>query len=308
MRIRTPVHTRLVLFPALLLTAFLPAIAAETEYLLREGVAVATGGRMVRTPFHTDPVEARIVAGTWTLPVAGETLVLPGGTNRIWEKVTAKEDGSFEHAALRGGYFEVPYVAEQDGILLLRASGHTMAYVNGEPRAGDVYGNNTVSLPIAVRRGTNDLLFATARGGLRVRLAVPAKPLAMDPRDPTLPDRRGFRFSYRPPAGFKPTDIAELPDGRLLVLNRRFTVVDGFRVVLTLVEPGQIAAGRTVQGRALARFAPPLLSDNFEGIAMVREANGGVGFWIVSDDNQSRLQQSLLLKFRIVGAPGAARR
>jgi hypothetical protein len=126
--------------------------------------------------------------------------------------------------------------------------------------------------------------------------------------DPTLPNRRGFRFSYRPPAGFKPTDIAELPDGRLLVLNRRFTVVDGFRVVLTLVEPGQIAAGRTVQGRALARFAPPLLSDNFEGIAMVREANGGVGFWIVSDDNQSRLQQSLLLKFRIVGAPGAARR
>lgn len=188
MRIRTPVHTRLVLFPALLLTAFLPAIAAETEYLLREGVAVATGGRMVRTPFHTDPVEARIVAGTWTLPVAGETVVLPGGTNRVWEKVMAKEDGSFEHAALRGGYFEVPYVAEQDGILLLRASGHTMAYVNGEPRAGDVYGNNTVSLPIAVRRGTNDLLFATARGGLRVRLAVPAKPLAIDPRDPTLPD------------------------------------------------------------------------------------------------------------------------
>ncbi len=188
MRSHTPIFAGLPPFSALLLAGSLTGMPAETEYLLREGLAVATGGRMVRTPFHTDPVEARIVAGTWTLPVAGETLVLPGGTNRIWEKVMAKEDGSFEHAALRGGYFEVPYVAEQDGILLLRASGHTMAYVNGEPRAGDVYGNNTVSLPIAVRRGTNDLLFATARGGLRVRLAVPAKPLAIDPRDPTLPD------------------------------------------------------------------------------------------------------------------------
>ena len=188
MRIGTPHCFGFIPFPVLLLAGSLAAHSAEVEYLLREGVAVATGGRMVRTPFHTDPVEARIVAGTWTLPVAGETVVLPGGTNRVWEKVTAKEDGSFEHAALRGGYFEVPYVAERDGILLLRASGHTMAYVNGEPRAGDVYGNNTVSLPIAVRRGTNDLLFATARGGLRVRLAVPAKPLAIDPRDPTLPD------------------------------------------------------------------------------------------------------------------------
>jgi len=164
-----------------------PAIA-ETEIILKEGVAVATGGRMVRTPFHTDPIEARIVAGTWTLPAAGETLSLPGGTNRTWEAVSASADGSFNHPALRGGYFEVPYVSDSDRILLLRASGHSMAYVNGEPRAGDVYRNETVSLPIRVRRGTNDLLFATARGGLRVKLAVPSRPIAIDPRDPTLPD------------------------------------------------------------------------------------------------------------------------
>jgi hypothetical protein len=79
-----------------------PAIA-ETEIILKEGVAVATGGRMVRTPFHTDPIEARIVAGTWTLPAAGETLSLPGGTNRTWEAVSASADGSFSHPALRGG-------------------------------------------------------------------------------------------------------------------------------------------------------------------------------------------------------------
>ncbi len=163
-------------------------LLAESDIVLREGVAVATGGRMVRTPFHVDAVEARIVAGDWTLPAAGEMLALPDGDSKPWEKVVAKEDGDFEHAALRGGYFEIPYISDSDRILLLQAAGHSMVYVNGVPRAGDVYQNGSVSLPIAVRRGTNDLLFATARGALRVRLAVPEKPVAIDPRDPTLPD------------------------------------------------------------------------------------------------------------------------
>ncbi len=117
--------------------------------------------------------------------------------------------------------------------------------------------------------------------------------------DPTLPGRRGFRFVYRPPDGYKPTDIAEMPDGRLLVLNRRFTVPAGFRAVLTIVDQRLIAPGKRVVGRELARFAPPVLADNFEGIAITRESNNSTGLWIVSDDNQSSLQQSLLLKFRI---------
>lgn len=117
--------------------------------------------------------------------------------------------------------------------------------------------------------------------------------------DPTQASRRGFRFGYRPPAGYKPTGIAELPDGRLLVLNRRFRVTSGFRVVLTLVDPRAIAPGKIATGQVMARFAPPALSDNYEGIAVVRESTGHIAVWIVSDDNQSSLQQNLLLKFRL---------
>lgn len=126
--------------------------------------------------------------------------------------------------------------------------------------------------------------------------------------DPTRASRRGFQFGYRPPLGFKPTDITELPDGRLLVLNRRFRALSGFRTVLTLVDPRDIAPGKIVAGRVLARFAPPALSDNFEGVAAVRESNGQTAIWIVSDDNQSHVQQSLLLKFRIDGARLGPRR
>lgn len=126
--------------------------------------------------------------------------------------------------------------------------------------------------------------------------------------DPTLGSRKGFRFSYQPPPGFNPTDMAELPDGRLLVLNRRFGWPSGFTATLAIVNPAGIAPGKTVQGRVIARFAPPVLSDNYEGIALVREADGGTGLWMVSDDNQSRLQQSLLLHFRLDLKPNGAHR
>lgn len=162
--------------------------AATNDIVLKQGVALALGGRMGRTPFRVDPVEARIVRGEWTLPAAGDSLPGPGGTNRVWEAVTAGEDGTFQHRAVRGGYFSVPFVSDSDRILLLRAAGHSMAYVNGEPRAGDIYRNGSVSLPVAIRKGTNDLLFATGRGPLSVVLSEPEKPVAIDHRDTTFPD------------------------------------------------------------------------------------------------------------------------
>ncbi len=126
--------------------------------------------------------------------------------------------------------------------------------------------------------------------------------------DPTRLPRKGYRWSYLPPLGFFPTDIAQLPDGRMLLLNRQFNLLRGFRVTMTVIDPRAIAPGKTVVGREIARFAPPVLHDNFEGIAVVREKDGGTAIWIVSDDNQSVFQQSLLLKFRLDDARMAAHR
>lgn len=117
-------------------------------------------------------------------------------------------------------------------------------------------------------------------------------------RDPVEAPRRGFRFSYQPPLGYSPVDLAELPDGRLLILNRDFEWTSGFVAKLTIVDRAAIRPGRTVAGRVIANFAAPLLHDNFEGMAVV-ETPGGTMLWIVSDDNQSAFQQTLLLQFRL---------
>ena len=116
--------------------------------------------------------------------------------------------------------------------------------------------------------------------------------------DPVLAGQRSFAFSYRPPKGFKPTDAAELPDGRLVVLNRKVSLREGFTAVVTLVERGAVRPGRIATGREIARFAAPVVHDNFEAVAATREGQDTI-LWIASDDNQWRLQRSLLLKFRL---------
>lgn len=116
--------------------------------------------------------------------------------------------------------------------------------------------------------------------------------------DPTEAPRAGFRFSYIPPKGYDPTDMAVLPDGDLMILHRRFVLPFNFTTKLTIVDSAAIRPGAVVRGREIATIAAPLLHDNFEGLAITREGPATI-VWIVSDDNQFFMQRSLLLKFRL---------
>lgn len=116
--------------------------------------------------------------------------------------------------------------------------------------------------------------------------------------DPVRQPRRGFRFDYIPPAGYDVSDMTVLPDGRWLVLNRRFDDL-AFSNVLTLVDPRGLRRGAMLVGIPIATLAAPLIHDNFEGVALTHEG-GATIVWLVSDDNQLwPAQRSLLLKFRL---------
>lgn len=117
-------------------------------------------------------------------------------------------------------------------------------------------------------------------------------------QDPTMDPRPAFTFTYVPPTGFQPTDMAELPDGRLLILNRRGVPFEGFTAKLALVERGAIRPGAKVAGREIAVFAGSIAHDNFEALA-VSDEGGKPVVWIASDDNGNWFQRSLLLKFRL---------
>lgn len=114
--------------------------------------------------------------------------------------------------------------------------------------------------------------------------------------DPAEPGARARRFSYQPPKGYRITDAAELPDGRLITLHRRFNFLEGVSARIGVVEAGAIVPGAWVKPRIIATLAPPLPVDNMEGIAAEREA-GQTVIWMISDDNYVAIQRSLLLKF-----------
>ncbi|WP_343526547.1 esterase-like activity of phytase family protein [Sphingomonas sp.] len=108
----------------------------------------------------------------------------------------------------------------------------------------------------------------------------------------------GRRIAYRVSPHHAISDAAALPDGSLLVLERRFRLPFRFSNRLMLVPTDAIMPGRVVSGRLLAELDAPLIHDNFEGVAVTRE-HGATILWLVSDDNQLFLQHSYLLKFRL---------
>ena len=118
------------------------------------------------------------------------------------------------------------------------------------------------------------------------------------PGDPSTAGARPVRFFYRPPEGYVPTDAAQLPDGRLVVLNRHFTIMDGVSATVTIADPRDIKADSVMAGREVARLGSPLTVDNMEALSLAQEG-GRTILWIASDDNKSPIQRTLLLKFAL---------
>jgi len=108
-------------------------------------------------------------------------------------------------------------------------------------------------------------------------------------------------LSYLPAKGFRVTDCAALNNGDVLVLERRYVPFGIFSSRVTLVKGSSFRPGAKLTGKELLKLEQPLAVENFEGIAAQQTSNGTVIF-IVSDNNYSRFQQTLLLQFLLPDA------
>ncbi|MGZ8310663.1 MAG: esterase-like activity of phytase family protein [Allosphingosinicella sp.] len=116
--------------------------------------------------------------------------------------------------------------------------------------------------------------------------------------DPAEPGTRAHPLRYRRSPGYRMTDAALLPDGRLLVLNRRVSLFDGLAATLVIADTAGLKAGDTISGREIARLRPPLTVDNMEALAVSVEG-GRTIVRIASDDNFMGMQRTLLLEFAL---------
>jgi len=117
--------------------------------------------------------------------------------------------------------------------------------------------------------------------------------------DPVEDGPPPLRLGYRPPGEHRITDAALLPDGRLLVLNRDFSIVEGVSVIVSIVSLDALTAGTILEGEIIARLDPPVTIDNMEALA-IDEQDGRTIVWMASDDNFNPLQRTLLLQFELL--------
>jgi hypothetical protein len=146
----------------------------------------------------------------------------------------------------------------------------------------------------ALAATSDGALLAGAEGGGRA-----VTPLWLAPLDAHQPVRS--RIGYRPESGFSLTSLDRLPDGGFVALERFYAPVLGPRARITRFSEESLSSGaRAVEAEELAAIAPPLALDNFEGVAAVRMPDGATRLYIISDDNFSERQRTLLLAFDVV--------
>ncbi|WP_313522192.1 esterase-like activity of phytase family protein [Shinella sp.] len=95
------------------------------------------------------------------------------------------------------------------------------------------------------------------------------------------------------------TDGAFLPNGDLLLLERRFRLSDGVGMRIRRIDGTKIRPGAVVDGEVLIDADLSHQIDNMEGLDVVTMAQDDIRLIVVSDDNHSILQRNLMLEFRL---------
>ncbi|WBL79400.1 esterase-like activity of phytase family protein [Bradyrhizobium xenonodulans] len=107
-------------------------------------------------------------------------------------------------------------------------------------------------------------------------------------------------FRVRRTDKFDISDAALLPSGELVILERKFSWFTGINIRIRAIPLKSIAPNALVDGPALFNADLGHEVDNMEGIDAHVTAEGETVLTLVSDDNFSMLQRTLLLQFTLV--------
>ncbi|BDI59865.1 esterase-like activity of phytase family protein [Qipengyuania nanhaisediminis] len=98
-----------------------------------------------------------------------------------------------------------------------------------------------------------------------------------------------------PAPGFAVTDMAELPDGRVLLLMRQVVWdVPSFDSLIAIADPPR--PGEDWHASLALDLSGLVPRDNYEGITVVAQGPGELAVWVIADDNMSVFQRSLLVR------------
>lgn len=110
---------------------------------------------------------------------------------------------------------------------------------------------------------------------------------------------RTLEFSVRRTNDFDVTDLAFLPNGDLLLLERWFSAWRGVAMRLRRIEAVSVRPGAVLDGPVIMSAGMSHQIDNMEGLSITRDDQGRTIITLISDNNFSLLQRTLLLQFSI---------
>jgi hypothetical protein len=126
------------------------------------------------------------------------------------------------------------------------------------------------------------------------------------PRDAPTQDNPGFIIGSKPGklhvrkiGDFDITDLDFLPGGDMLMLERRFVPFFGLGFRIRRIAQKSIQPGALLDGPVLIEANLGHQIDNMEALMVHRAADGRIILTVMSDDNFSILQRTLVLRFAL---------
>ncbi|MFG1413946.1 esterase-like activity of phytase family protein [Xanthobacter sp. VTT E-85241] len=98
---------------------------------------------------------------------------------------------------------------------------------------------------------------------------------------------------------FSATDVALGPDGELFLLERHYAVSTGVSMQIRRFQLKDVAPGAVLKGDILFTADMGYEIDNMEGLAVTVNAAGETLLTLISDDNFSPIQRTILLRFAL---------
>ena len=244
---------------------------------------VSDAGAVMRARLVTDP------AGD-AVGLAGATLT--GLTERDGSAL-GKRDGDAEGLAWTGTGFAVSLEGE-DRVAAMSGAGVLGQTLYPAPGDEAVLGANSGFEALAALPDGRLLVVSEGKdeaGDALVRVGTLDEPLS------------GWAAArYRPAQGFNVTSADVDPaTGDLFVLERAYSPWRGARMRVVRVPASQLG-GEVLRGRQLTRMGFLEGVDNMEGLAAARTADGQLRLYLVSDDNFSAAQRTVVLTLGL--APG----
>lgn len=164
--------------------------AAQQHYQFNQGLVSGPVHRYGREALVKDLLMFEFYTNNASKPAESSPVLKNNDTLR-WEAIVADTAGTFRSNKLANGYLYLTYSSSGERAALLNISGSSMVFVNGEPRAGDLYRMGWLALPVKLRKGVNEIMIRCSSWarwqGVSASITFPEKPVALRMEDPTLP-------------------------------------------------------------------------------------------------------------------------